>query len=250
MPNVEESLKHAIIDVYREELRARYLLDNVRRFPIFNPLPDSRIDDLREYFLECIYPASPDRDRLDGAYDRMREIIRTPRRLTPLMKMAFKTVWRLGTLFPSAVAAGTHTLETYAEIRRLETKMVEYATRNNLTVERLAERDSVVRMIVSVPESEMVRFRTEALKLFESLSNIKLLSATVEIMDSSRKVMESRPDLYDAEELAGFDLGSDVLRRGLALFQKLKPTEFPLIIEGIKAVEIDWYDRIKMEAAR
>jgi hypothetical protein len=69
-------------------------------------------------------------------------------------------------------------------------------------------------------------------------------------MGSARKVMESRPDLYDAEELAGFDLGSDVLRRGLALFQKLKPTEFPLIIEGIKAVEIDWYDRIKMEAAR
>lgn len=95
----------------------------------------------------------------------------------------------------------------------------------------------------------MLIFRNEILKLFEHLSNVKLLEATVEIMDNSKELMESRPDLYHEEELAGFTLGHEVLRRGLELFQSLKKSEFPIIIRGIEVVEIDWYDRIKAEAA-
>ena len=87
------------------------------------------------------------------------------------------------------------------------------------------------------------------MKLFEHLSNVKLIQATVEIMDNSKALMESRPDLYHEEELAGFTLGHDVLTRGLELFQSLKKSEFPIIIRGIEVVEIDWYDRIKAEAA-
>ncbi len=249
MPSPDASLKHAVIDAYREELRDRYSIDNVRRFEEFDPISDQTVDDLRQYFLECIYPSSADRDRLDEAFDHMGEIIRSPRRLTPLMRMAFRTVWKLGLMFPSAVSAGRHTLEAYLETRKLETKMLEYARRKKYTPEQVENHDVVVQLVANVPEREIVRFRTEVLKLFEALSNVKLLAATVEIMDNSRKLMESRPDLYDEQEMAGFSLGCDVLRRGHALFQKLKPSEFPVIIEGIEVVEIDWYDRIKAEAA-
>ena len=249
MPTADLSLKHAIIDAYREQLRDRYSLENVRRFDEFDSISDQKVDDLREYFLECIYPSSAERDRLDDAFNHMGEIIRSPRRLAPLMKMAFTTVWKLGLMFPSAVSAGVHTLEAYLETRKLEAKMLEYAKRKKLTPGRASEHDAVVQMIANVPEREVVRFRSEVLKLFEALSNVKLLTATVEIMDNSRKLMESRPDLYDEQEMAGFSLGHDVLRRGLELFQKLKASEFSLIIEGIEVVEIDWYDRIKAEAA-
>ena len=211
------ALKHAIIDVYREQMRLRYLPENCRRFKELKPITDEKLTALRDYFLECIYPASENRDKLDDAFDRMGEIIRSPRRLMPLMTIAFKSVWKLGTMFPSAVAAGRNTLEAYLETRKIESKLIEYAQK--------------------------------ILKLFEHLSNVKLIQATVEIMDNSKALMESRPDLYHEEELAGFTLGHDVLTRGLELFQSLKKSEFPIIIRGIEVVEIDWYDRIKAEAA-
>lgn len=249
MPPKNAALKGAIIDTYREQLRLRYLIDNVRRFDEFKPISDKKIDALRDYFLECIYPPSDHRARLDDAFDRMGDIIRSPRRLLPLMSMAFRTVWKLGARFPSAVSAGAHTLEAYLETRKLEAKLLEYAQKKKITPERVAERDWIIRMVAYVPEKEIVKFRTEVLKLFEHLSDVDLLAATVDIMANSKTLMESRPDLYDEQEMEGFGLGYEVLRRGLQLFQTMKESEFPAIIQGIEAVEIDWYDRLKTEAA-
>ncbi len=249
MPANDQALRHAIIDAYREQLRERYLVDNVRRFEEFDPISDKKIDTLRDFFLRCIYPSAEDRTHLDDAFNHMGEIIRSPRRMAPLMRVAFRSVWRLGVMFPSAVAAGTHTLEAYLETRRLEAKMLEYAKRERYGPGDVDKREAVVQMIAHVPEEEVVRFRNEVLKLFESLSNGKLMAATVDIMENSKDLMESRPDLYHEEELAGFSLGHEVLKQGLALFRKLKPSEFPAILEGIEVVEIDWYDRIKAEAA-
>ncbi len=242
-------LKHAIIDVYRDQMRLRYMPENCRRFKELKPISDEKLTSLRDYFLECIYPSSENRDMLDDAFDRMGDIIRSPRRLMPLMTIAFKSVWKLGTMFPSAVMAGRNTLEAYLETRKVESKLIEYARKNKLTPEQVHEHDPMVKMVANLPEEEMVKFRTEILKLFEHLSNVKLLEATVEIMNNSKALMESRPDLYHEQELAGFTLGHDVLTRGLDLFQSLKKSEFPIIIRGIEVVEIDWYDRIKAEAA-
>ena len=242
-------LKHAIIDVYREQLRLRYLPENCRRFREFKPLSDDKIDALRDYFLECIYPASADRDRLDDAFDRMGDIIRSPRRLMPLMTLAFKTVWKLGRKFPHAVGAGKNTLEAYLETRKLESRLMEFARDNQISPDEVADHDIMVQMVAYIPEEEFVTFRTEILKLFGHLSDVKLIEATVEIMNSSREFMEARPDLYHEEELAGFTLGHEVLQRGLELFQTMKESEFPAILGGIEAVENDWYDRVKAEAA-
>jgi hypothetical protein len=249
MPTTDLPLKHAVIDAYREQLRYRYSLENVRRFVELETISDSTVDVLRDYFLECVYPSSAERDRLDVAFDHMSEIVRSPRRLAPLMKVAFTTAWKLGVKFPQALAAGKHTVETYLETRKLEASMLDYAMRERLTPADFGEHHVVMHMLASVPEHEVVRFRNEALKLFESFSNAKLLAAIVEIMDKSRKLMESRRDVYDERELAGIDLGLEVLRRGLGLVQKLKPSEFSAIRKGIEVVEIDWYDRIKVEAA-
>lgn len=249
MPDIDATLKYAVIDAYREELRRRYLMENIRRFEVLAGFPEPRIRALRDYFLECIYPASGQRVELDDAFDRMGEIIRSPKRLAPLMLMAAKSVWKFGLMFPSAVAAGAHTLEACLETRRLESKMLEYARKHKLEPDDVARRETMVRMVDYVPESEVLRFRNDVLKLFRALSNVKLIAATVQIMENSKKLMLSRPDLYHEQELAGFRLGHEVLERGLALFRQLKPAEFPRIIGGIEAVEIDWYDRIKAEAA-
>jgi hypothetical protein len=230
-------------------MRLRYLPENCRRFKELKPISDAKLGALRDYFLECIYPSSENRDRLDDAFDRMGEIIHSPRRLMPLMTIALRSVWKLGFMFPSAVGAGRNTLGAYLETRKIEGKLMEYARKNKLGPVDVGNYDVMVKMVANLPDDEMVTFRNEILKLFHHLSNVKLLEATVEIMDNSKALMESRPDLYHEKELAGFALGHEVLTRGLELFQSFKASEFPAIIRGIEVVEIDWYDRIKAEAA-
>ncbi|GMV91345.1 MAG: hypothetical protein AMXMBFR82_11230 [Candidatus Hydrogenedentota bacterium] len=243
-------LKHAVVDAYREELGYRYRLDNVRRFGVLDPIADKTIDDLRNFLLEYVYPSSGERDKLDDAFDRVREISRSPRRMAPLMKSAFKTMWKLGVSFPAAMATGHHALEACLEARKLEKRMLDFAEQEGLTVEAIADREVAVRVFSSVSESEVVRLREGVLKLLEAMSNIKLLSAAVDIIENARKVADSRPDLYEERERAGFSVASETLRRGLELSRQLRPSDIPVIIEGIAVVEIDWYDRIKMESAR
>ncbi|MCL4691389.1 MAG: hypothetical protein KJ060_02630 [Candidatus Hydrogenedentes bacterium] len=243
-------LKHAVIDAYREELRDRYRLDNVRRFGVLDQIPDKIIDDLREFLLEYVYPGSEERDKLDDAFDRMREITRSPRRMAPLMKSAFKTVWKLGMGFPSAMATASHALEACLEARKFETRMIDFAEREGIAVEDLAERGAVVRVFTSISDSEVAQVREEVLKVIGAMSDVNLLAAAVTIMENVREIADSRPDLYGDRERAGFSMGHEILRRGLELSRQLKPSDIPVIIEGIAVVEIDWYDRIKMEAAR
>lgn len=249
MSGDETLLKNAVIDGYREELRARYALENVRRFSQFDGISDPKIETLRDYILECVYPAASERRRVDAAFEHLGQILHSPRRVAPLMKMAVAAAWKLGLGFTSAMSLGTHVVEVQRETRRFEESLCGYARVHQSTPEMMAKRESIVRLVAQVPEQEVLRFRMDVLRLFESFSNIKLLAAAVSIMESARSLMESRPDLYGPEEVAGFRLGLDVLRRGLALFQKLRPSEFTALIGGIEAVEIDWYDGIKAEAA-
>ncbi|MCC6489718.1 MAG: hypothetical protein IT364_19655 [Candidatus Hydrogenedentes bacterium] len=249
MSSSDTLVKHAVIDGYREELRGRYALENVRRFSQFDGISDEKLETLRDYLLECVYPAAAERHRLDVAFEHVGQILHSPRQMAPLMKMAVAAAWKLGLGFTSAMAVGTHVIEVHRETRRLEESMCEFARVHQSTPETMARRESIVRMLAQVPEQEMLRFRKDVLKLFESLSNVKLLAAAVSIMENAKNLMESRPDLYGPEEVAGFQLGHDVLRRGLALFQRLRPQEFAALIGGIEAVEIDWYDGIKAEAA-
>lgn len=249
MSSTDILLKRAVIDGYREELRERYALENIRRFGQFDGISDPKIEALRDYLLECVYPAAAERDNLDVAFEHLAQILHCPRRMAPLMKMAVVTAWKLGLGFPSAMAMGTHAIEVHRETRRLEESMCEFARIHQNTPETMARRESIVRMVAQVPEQEMLRFRKDVLKLFECLSNVRLLAAAVTIMENAKNLMESRPDLYGPEDVAGFRLGHDVLRRGLALFQKLRPSEFAALLGGIEAVEIDWYDGIKAEAA-
>jgi hypothetical protein len=94
-----------------------------------------------------------------------------------------------------------------------------------------------------------MKFLNEVIRLFKSLSNVKLLAAARDIMERSIEVMEARTDVYEEHEIAGLQLGYEIISGGVELFSQLDPEEFPLVIQGIETVELDWYERIMEEAA-
>lgn len=245
---VYSPLRSALIDAYRAELQKRYRLKNVRRFEEFAALSDDKIEALRTFFLDHIYPPSKKRELLDDAFDNMGTVITSPRRLKPLMVPVFKSLWTIARMFPAAVRTGVSTLEAYLETRRLEKHMLEYAEEHDYTPEDFSDHDNMVAMVAGLPDGEVMKFLNEVIRLFKCLSNVKLLAAARDIMERSVEVMKSRPDLYEEHEVAGLQLGQEIIAGGVELFSQLEPDEFPIVIKGIETIEIDWYERILAEA--
>ena len=247
MTNAQQALKNAVISFYRAELDRRYQLENVRRFENFDPVSDAHVEALRNYFLTHIYPPVERREQLDDAINRLGDVLKSPRRLRPLMGAALKSMWRLGPSLRTAVSAGISTLDAYNEARKLERIMTETAERQGLTAAEFENRERMIGIMADVPEKDVARLIKDIMALFHALSNTRMLKTAVEFLEQCTKIMVQRPEMYPPEEIEGITLGRQLVQGGLDLFLQLDPKLFPRIIEGIEQVEWEWYRRVMEE---
>lgn len=241
-------LKHAVIEFYREELRDRYQLDNVRRFSHFDPIPDAQVDTLREYFLEYIYPPPKIRDTIDDAFDHLGEVLRSPRRLRPLMGTAIGSMFKFGTRLPAAISAGVSTLDAYMETRKLEKLLLQAARELGITKQDQGNRDRMICIMANVPEEDVRKLIHDVMQLFRALSNTKMLVTAVEFLGKCAELMKKRPELYTEHEVEGITLGRAVVKGGLDLFEDLGDEDLRNMVVGIEQIEMDWYAWVSEQA--
>lgn len=243
-----DSTKNAVIDAYRDHLSRRYTTENIYRFEDLRVFPEGKIKQIRDFFLTHLYPASAERKKLDEAFENLGKILRSPRKLMPLVGTAFSSIWKLGSLIPAAISGGLSTLQMYLEIRRLETTMMKNWQEKGLDPVMLSSEKEFAAIIAGISDSEVQRFRRDMIKLFDSLANTKLLTATVDILEHSMKVMRSKEGVYSEDEMVGINIGYDLLTGGLSLFLQLNPQEVHLLQSGVDRIEMDWIDRMRKTA--
>lgn len=249
MPKHESPLHQLVLTFYREELRRRYQLINIRRFEEFRSIPDAEITALREFFLEQIYPELERREKLDDAFDQLGEMLRSPKRMSPLMSAAITSLWRMGTKIPAAVSAGKAAIDAYLKTRQLEKRLIDAAERVKMKPKDIENRAKMVTLIQSVPEAQVLTLIADIIELFRALANVEVLLVAVAFMEQCEKVMTKRKDLYTDADREGIHMGLELLRGGIELFKRLKPGELQIIVAGIERVEQDWFNRIRSEAA-
>lgn len=244
-----DDLRHAVIDAYREQLRGRYTLDNIRRFKSFKKVDDENITALRDFFMDHIYPPSEQRDRLDAASDRVKAMLRSPRRMLPMLGLALGSMRRFGASLPSAASTTRKTMEAFELTRALEGDMMAYCHEQGITPDQLHEGSIMPEVIAHIPKEVVDEFRNDVIALFGAMATATFLEPAIEIMERGIEVMQSKPKVYDKEDLDGFNYGRELLIGCRDLHDQLDPGDVPSILEGIKALELDWYDRILEEAA-
>jgi hypothetical protein len=249
MTEKEQALRPLVLTFYREELMRRYQLDNVRRFEPFETISDEQITELRDFFLDQIYPPVKRRASLDQAFDRLSSMLTSPRRMRPLVGTAIKSMWRMGTRLPSAISAGRSTVDAFIKTRELEAHMIKAGARRGLSPEQAEDREEMLKLIQTVPEKMVYRLIDDIMDLFRALSNTEMLKVALAFMEHCLTVMKKHPDLYDEDDLEGVTLGMELLRGGLHLFLEVEPSHFKNIIEGIKQVETDWFASVKAYSA-
>lgn len=249
MATDESPLREVVLGFYREELQRRYQLINVRRFEEFRTISDAQLTVLRDFFLDQIYPELERRNRLDAAFDQLGAMLTSPKRMSPLLTAALTSLWRMGTKIPAAVSAGRAAIDAYMKTRELEACLIASATKVKLKPKDAHVRAKMVTLIQAVPEKQVLTLISDILDLFHALSNTEILKVAVAFMEQCQVVMEKRTDLYTDEDREGFQLGLELLKGGLGLFTKMKPEELKAIIAGIERIELDWFERVRQEAA-
>jgi len=241
-------LEGAIIEFYRTELCLRYQLDRMRAVRDFDTIPDRMLEDLRDFFLDRLYPAKDVRDELDEAFDHMAQLLHSPARLGPLLRSTLTSVLRLGTHLPAAISAGIATIDALRKTRHLEACMMEVARRIDLAPTDASDRPAMLRLIAEVPEETVKGLINDVILLFEALSNVKMLSGMLHIMERCLSTMEQRPNDYDRDQREGMAFALEVLRGGHSLFAQLKPKDFPHVFAGIRTTELAWYEQVRKQA--
>lgn len=242
--SLNDRLKAAVIEAYRDELRQRYSERNIRRFPELASIQVQTIGELREFFLKFIYPTPESRGIRDSSFDEMGKVLKSPRKLWPLFGTAVSSIWKLGGNIGAAIQAGLRSLEAYIESKRLEKAMIDIARSQGVAPDEFRRPETVPRIVRLIPAKKVVRFQKDMILLFESLANVKLLENSLGILRDSRKIMAERPQTYNERELAGLDFGLELLTGGYELFRSLSTAEVDLVLQGIDRVEKDWYQTI------
>jgi len=245
----DQKLRTALIEAYWKELQGRYETENVQRFEDLASVAPEKIEELRSFFLYYIYPPADRRSERDEAFNNLSTVLKSPRKLWPLMGQAFSSVFKLGRMITRALKAAYYTLDCYFESQSLERKMLAAAKERGATPKEIHDRAFLHEIVRAVPESKVMRFQKEVVQLFHSLADTELLKSTLEIMEDSLKIMESQTDLYSEPERMGLQYGLDLLRAGYELFLQLDETEVRLVLDGIDKIEKDWYARVKAKTA-
>ena len=102
----------AVVAFLREELKRRYLYDNVRRFKELKDIDEDIVTAFREFALSRIYPEGKARAEIDGAFASLHEMLRSPRKMASLGPIALAAVWRLGRRLPAALSHDTLVIAT------------------------------------------------------------------------------------------------------------------------------------------
>jgi hypothetical protein len=242
----------AIIEFYREEIRQRYQLERLHEIPEFEAIPDTMLDSLREFFLGSLYPPPKERLQMDEAFDDMTQLLSSPTRLTPLIGAALGSMFRLSFHLPAIINTGLATIDAIKQTRQLETSLMAVAETMRPALDAVSGakkspqkyRAAMLRLISGVPEDIVRTLIDNVIRLFGALSDIKMLSGMLYLVERCVVVMESRSDVYTEKDRESIKLCLEVLRGGHNLFIQLKPKDFPNILKGIERVEVTWYEGI------
>ena len=236
----DDALEQGVTAFLREEIAARYSLENMRRYRAFDALPDGKVHALRDFCLRHVYPEWETRCFQDRAFGKLLALLDAPMRLAPLTAVAMKSLFRFGRDLPRAVDAGKQVMAAFEAMRGLESSLVEQVREQGGAVAP----ETVRKAMAAMGRHAFDGFVRNTTALLELLAQRSLLATGTSVLGDIARAMDKRPDLYDELEREGMQYAASVMEEGIALFDTLDPPAVAGAIRGIPELETDWFDRI------
>lgn len=228
-----------IIDKFREMIEKRYDYNELKlRFDLPEAINEEVISEVKNYFLNTIYPPATERKQLEDAFRNLAEYVRSPKKIWGLFGNMAGAIFKFGRHFMQALKAGFGALDSFMGAKNFELSMAEIANKNGI-IPPISD-DDFEETMYQLPREEIEKFIGNVKGLFGAMVNTVLLKKTLAILDNVIETMEKKPNTYPAADVDGIKLGRGLLIKGYDLFSKYdEPTKLA-IVEFIFKNEM-WY---------
>lgn len=235
----KEKLAADLVEKYRQLISKRYQYERLRGTFILSPeLNEEVVSDVRNYFLERLYPTTGKRKHLNDAFETLSSYVSNPVRVFGLLGNMASAILKFGSLLPSAMTAGIASLETFIEARRFEAALLDAAVERSYQPP-LTDRQFIA-CVRQIPQKQAEQFVDRVSSLFYSMTNTRLIGKTITILESVIAKMNSKPSVYPKKDVEGIVLGLETLRHGYTIFKNLDEDLKREITDTINANELDF----------
>jgi hypothetical protein len=234
-----EILAAHLVEKYRQLISKRYQYERLREtFTLSQKLDEEVVSDVRNYFLEWLYPPYSKRKQLNDAFETLSSYVSNPVRVFGLLGNMASAILKFGSLLPSAMKAGIASLETFIDARRFEAALLDAAVAHNYQPP-LTDRQFMA-CARQIPKKQAEQFVDRVSSLFNRMTNTRLTGKTITILESVVAKMNSRPSVYPSKDVEGIVLGLETLRHGHAIFKNLDDGLKREITDTINASELNF----------
>jgi hypothetical protein len=213
----EQSLKYHLINKYRELVARRYddIIKNIDQTELH--LSTDVASEIKDFFLDNIYPKASERRKLDAAFGELRNFTTNPALIWGLLGSLPVAIFQFGMQLPQAIQAGMTSLRAYTSAMGFEEALLHAATKRGYT-EPLTD-EKFFDCLRDIPKKQLNDFINEASSLFTVITDTSLLTKTIHIMKDVVSRMERKPEMYTADQVAAIQIGLDLMENGFKLLE-------------------------------
>ncbi len=215
-----QELADHLIEKYRDLIKHRYDFESLQHKIKIPPTITREVEDeVKGYFLECIYPPSEDRHELELAFSNLDTYLSRPAKMLNLVGSMTSAIFKFGRHFPKAVKAGMTSLQSFRDAKNFELILLKAAISRDLSIPiSTADFEQCMKDIPKYKSKKLVK---DIRSLLHSMSDTELSGRTIEILNGAIDKMKGQPRLYEEFEIHGVQLGASILQRGHDLFKNL-----------------------------
>ncbi|MFY9241714.1 MAG: hypothetical protein WAO74_01660 [Polaribacter sp.] len=239
----EEIILNEIIIGYRNLIENRYqysILKKKYNFP--DTINETIVNDLKNYFLEFVYPDVAKRAELNTAFSTLDNFIKQPEKLLNLVLESFQLIFSHGRHLPKIFSAGLKAMKSFRGATKFENALVNEAIQNK-SAPPFTE-SKINSLIKNLPYTEIEEFMKNTEVFFNIIYDKELVEKIKEIISFLILKMQNKPKLFTQKEIKGLKLALETISKGEEVLNKLVKKDQEILISIVLQIEKDHLNKI------
>ena len=239
----KDTVLEKIIEGYRNTIYQRYQYQNIKdTYGVPESIDEETVNQLRNYFLNYMYPKYETRIALNEAFSSLDNYIKHPKKLLKILLDATKLLFRYGRHLPKILSSGLNAMKTFKAATDFENNLVDEAIKNNITAPYdLLKIDALIKLLSRRDIEEFIQYSQS---LFEILHDKALIEKIKEVIQYLIRIMKEKKDSYSLSEIKGLEIGLEMIHEGYKIFSLLTKKDQKNLVKLITDIEKDNLNRI------
>ena len=238
-----EEILEEIIDGYRSTIYQRYQYQNIKdKYGIPESINEDIVNQLRDYFLNYMYPDYSTRAELNEGFKSLDIYIKHPQNLLRILFDAAKLIFSYGRHLPKILNAGLNAMKSFRAATNFENSLVDEAIKNEIEAPfDLSKIDALIKLL---SRKEIDNFIEISQSLFKILYDRILIEKIKDVIQYIILVMRRKEGSYSLSQIKGLEIGLEMINEGDKLFTRLTKEDQQNLVNLITEIEKDNLDHI------